>query len=92
MGTGSLDVLNARDVSQSGIGVYVPHGFASCDLDGEVELVITLPHERTFLARGTIMHQSDKGNGERHFGLHFTEMSSEHRALIRNYVRAMSGD
>jgi len=92
MGVGSLDVLNARNVSQTGIGVYVHHGFAGCDLDEEVELVITLPGERSFLARGVIKHQTDGGNEGRHFGVHFTEVTRQHRALIRDYVNARLAD
>ena len=90
MGPGRLDVLNARNVSQTGIGVYVPHGFVGCDLEAEVELVITLPSERSFLARGLIKHHTDGGSEGHHFGLVFTEISQEHRAVIRSYVRSMS--
>jgi hypothetical protein len=90
MGPGSLDVLAARNVSQTGIGVYVPHGFAGCDLDKEVELVITLPGERSFLARGLIKHRTDSGDEGHHFGLLFTTISREQRAKIRNYVRSTS--
>ncbi len=90
MGSGSLDVLAARNVSQTGISVYVPHGFAGYDLDKEVELVITLPGERSFLARGLIMHRTDGGKEGHHFGLHFTTIAREHRTKIRDYVRFTS--
>lgn len=90
MGPGRLDVLNARNVSQTGIGVYVPHGFVGCDLEAEVELVITLPGERSFLAHGLIKHKTDGGKEGRHFGLVFTEIAQEHRAAIRDFVRSMS--
>ena len=89
MGRGSLDVLNARNVSDSGIGIYVPHGFAGCDLDEEVELVITLPGERPFLARGSIKHRTDGGDEGHHFGLHFTSIDRSHREKLRAYVRAL---
>ena len=59
MGRGTLDVLHARNVSQTGIGIYVPHDFAGCDLEATVELIITLPHERPFLTHGTIKHQTE---------------------------------
>ncbi len=88
MGRASLDVLSARNVSETGIGVYVPHGFAGCDLDKEVELVITLPGERSFLARGLIMHRTDGGKEGHHFGLIFTTIAREHRTKIRDYVRS----
>ena len=88
IGAGHLDVLNARNVSQTGIGVYVPHGFQNCNLESEVELVITLPGERSFLTRGRIKHQTDSGAEGRHFGLVFTEISSNHRMAIRGFVKS----
>ena len=90
MGPGRLDVFNARNVSQTGIGVYVPHGFAGCDLEAEVELVITLPGERSFLARGLIKHHTESGDEGHHFGLVFSEISKEHRAKIRSFIRSTS--
>jgi len=90
MGRASLDVLSARNVSQTGIGVYVPHGFAGCDLDEEVELVVTLPGERAFLARGLIKHRTDGAKEGRHFGLLFTKIARENRSRIRDYVRLRS--
>ena len=59
MGQGSLDVLLARNVSETGIGVYVPHGFAGFDLEAEVELVVTLPGCTPFLTRGAIRHVTE---------------------------------
>jgi hypothetical protein len=92
MGPGSLDVLAARNVSQTGIGVYVPHGYAGCDLDKEVELVVTLPGERSFLARGLIKHRTDGGKEGHHFGLVFTTIARKNRIKIRDYVRRRSAD
>ena len=89
MGPGRLDVLRARNVSETGIGVHVPHGFEGCDPDEEVGLVLSFPGKRSFLARGTIKHRTDGGPEGHHFGLHFTKISRRHRAIIREFVRAM---
>jgi hypothetical protein len=86
-GRGSLDVLRARNVSQTGIGVFVPHAFEGFDLEEEVELVITLPGERSFLARGILKHWTDGGRAGCHFGVHFTEMTRAQRAKVRDFVR-----
>ena len=91
MGRGRLDVLRARNVSETGIGVYVPHGFEGCDLDEEVGLVLSFPGQRAFLARGIIKHRTDGGHEGHHFGLHFTKISRAHRAIIRAFVAAMQG-
>jgi hypothetical protein len=90
MGRASLDVLVARNVSQTGIGVYVPHAFIGCNLEEEVALVISLPGERSFLARGIIMHRTESGEEGHHFGLRFTKIGRPQRAKIRDYVRSMS--
>ena len=87
MGRGSLDVLHARNVSATGLGVYVPHGFAGFDLAAEVELVVTLPRAQPFLSRGVIKHVTDSPDEARHFGLHFTQIKKPHRKAIENYVR-----
>lgn len=88
MGRASLDVLHARNVSATGVGVYVPHGFAGFDLAEEVELVVTLPRTQPFLARGVIKHVTDSANEARHFGLYFTQIKKAHRVAIERYVRS----
>ena len=90
MGRASLDVLRARNVSVTGLGVHVPHGFAGIDLAEEVELVVTLPGERPFLTRGVIKHVTSQGEDRRHFGLHFTSLDPRQRGLIEGYVEARS--
>jgi c-di-GMP-binding flagellar brake protein YcgR len=87
MGRDSLDVLLARNVSATGLGVYVPHGFLGFDLAAEVELVVTLPRRTPFLARGIIKHVTDDEGEARHFGLHFTQIKKAHRRAIEDYVR-----
>lgn len=90
MGRDSLDVLHARNVSETGLGVWVAHGFAGFDLAAEVELVVTLPGERSFLACGVIKHVT-AGSGEaNHFGLHFTKLGRDARARVADYVSSRS--
>ena len=84
-GRNSLDVLNARDVSVSGIGVFVAHGFEGCDIDSEVELVITLPSQRPFLAHGRVRHETHH-EPARFFGVQFTQLAPDHADRIRAYL------
>jgi c-di-GMP-binding flagellar brake protein YcgR len=86
VGRESLDILRARDISESGLGVYVPHRFEGCDIDSEVALVITLPGQRTFMARGQVKHHAE-GTTSNFFGVQFTRISAPHRAKIRAYVK-----
>ena len=88
MGRGSLDVLHARNVSATGLGIYVPHGFAGIDLSQEVELVVTLPGVRSFLARGVIRHVTDAHGDARHFGVELTSIADKDREAILGYVRS----
>lgn len=93
IGRASLDVLRARNVSSTGLGVYVSHGFAGIDLAQEVQLVVTLPGRRSFLARGIIKHVTEGGADQRHFGLEFTAIAAEGREAILNYVGSrLDGD
>lgn len=87
MGRGFLDVLTARDVSLGGLGVCVPHGFAGCDIDAEVELIVTLGRDRPFKARGAIRHHGGPG-AEHVFGVEFTELSAEQQEAVEHYIRA----
>lgn len=86
MGSDSLDVLRAKDVSVSGIGVRVPHRFAGCDILSEVELVITLPGGRPFIAQGVVRHSRLEGSSSDFFGIEFTSISDDNLDRIRGYV------
>jgi hypothetical protein len=88
MGRASLDVLHARNVSTTGLGVYVPHGSAGFDLAAEVELIVTLPSVTPFSARGEIKHVTAARDNPNHFGLVFTQISDANRQSIERYVEA----
>ena len=91
MGRGSLDVLRARNVSTTGLGIFVSHGFEGVDLAEEVELVVTLPGEKPFLAMGVIKHVTESEAGAQHFGLEFTALAGSHRRALEQYVRSRQG-
>ncbi len=86
VGRQSIDIFAARDVSQTGLGLFVAHGFEGCDLEAGVELVVTLPGERAFSARGQVMHRTIAGDDSLFFGVHFTALADDHRARIERYV------
>jgi len=87
VGENSLDVLKARDISVAGIGVQVDHDFNGIGLDEEIELVISLPNTKTFLAKGIIRHRNRNHQGKTHFGLEFVQITERCRELIRSYIR-----
>jgi c-di-GMP-binding flagellar brake protein YcgR len=86
MGQGFLEVLAARDISVGGLGIRVPHGFEGCDIEGEVELIVTLGRARPFKARGAIRHASQSGS-DQVFGVEFTKLAPEQRQAIENYIQ-----
>ena len=86
MGDGFLDVLYARDVACGGVGVHVPHGFKGCDLDQEVELIVSLPGSRSFCVSGRIRH-STTFRDETFFGVEFTNLASADRDKLKRYVK-----
>ena len=88
MGSHSLDVLRARDISSTGIGVFVPHRFEGIDLANPVELVISLPKQRPFVTRGRIRHASERGGETPFYGVELTQLSNEHRSRLTAYLRS----
>lgn len=84
MGHGFLDFFTVRDISGGGMGILVPHRFQGCNLKHEVELLISLPAERPFLAKGVIIHREEVGKD--FFGISFTELRRSDRMRIDQYV------
>ena len=86
LGANSLDILNARDVSLTGLGIYVPHCFEGCDIDSDVELVISLPQRKSFVAMGRIRHRTETGWGSAFFGVQFTRIGLVEQDALRDYL------
>jgi len=87
MGNGFLDVLNARDISVGGLGIRVTHDFVDCDIDADVELIVTLGRARPFKTAGAIRHYS-KTTGDHVFGIEFTSLSAEQCEAIEAYIQS----
>lgn len=84
MGRDSLDIVNARDLSATGLGVRVPHGFEDCSFDNALDLVITLPGRRPFQARANLRHYQGRSNS--YVGVEFTGLPERSKVLIEQYV------
>ncbi len=87
MGPGFIDVLHARDVSTTGLGIFVPHGFVGCDVKQGVDLVIKLPGKPSFSASGVLRHRTTEGLRS-FFGVELTRISDRAREALREYVDA----
>lgn len=85
MGAASLNILYARDISLSGLGVHVPHGLREADLGNELDLLITLSGGHSFLTRGVVRHRNDVAMPN-FFGVEFSELKPSHREEIRRFI------
>lgn len=88
MGAESLNILHARDISLSGLGVHLPHGFRDSDLDNELDLLITLPGSRSFLTRGVVRHRNNVAVPN-FFGVEFRGLRSAHQQEIKRFLRRL---
>ena len=89
MGSGFIDILHARDISETGIGIEVPYLFEGCDIDQPIDLVITLPGEICFKAKGFIKHTNAALNRKGIFGVEFSEIGTGYLKEIRRYINSV---
>lgn len=85
MGNGFLDVVPARDISLGGLSVFIAHDFKGCDLNMQVDLIVTLGQSAPFKTKGVIRHRSSI-HGSHFFGVEFISLTPEHRAFLEAYV------
>jgi c-di-GMP-binding flagellar brake protein YcgR len=78
------DGFEARDISETGAGVFVPPHLEGCILKSPVTLVIKLPESQPFRARGRIIHRTKMGR--EFLGVEFMHLSDACAALIARYV------
>ena len=85
VGDNFIDVLNAKDIGEGGLSVYVPYQFAGCMIDHEIELIITLPTVRSFKTRGLIPHKGEKQGY--YFGIAFTHIEENDLEKLKDYIK-----
>ena len=88
MGGAFLEVVMALDISVGGVCIHVAHGFTPPEMSEHVQLILTLPGKKPFMAKGAIRHLTVAGGSGR-FGVEFTELEPVHRTVIENYVEQM---
>ena len=83
-GENFIEILTAVSISQEGIGIRVPHGFKGCEINNQVELVLSLPYpiNQSIRIYGKIRYIANLT-----FGVIFTKMSSENNKVIRKYIQ-----
>jgi hypothetical protein len=82
-GVNFIEILKVVDISEGGVGVKVSHGFVGCNLNQPIAFVLTIPHPKRILVRGSghIKHIS----GDR-FGIAFNTLPDNVAEQIRNYI------
>jgi len=82
-GENFLDILHAKDISETGIGIRVPHFFSGCSIDKPVSFVISLPEPCNALikVRGLVKHSNSD-----QFGVRFTQIDQKSLRLLRDYI------
>ena len=83
-GENFIETLTPVSISQKGIGISVPHGFKGCEINKQVELVLSFPYpiNQDIRVFGKIRYITNLM-----FGIIFTEMSSEDNKIIRKYIK-----
>ncbi|GIX41970.1 MAG: hypothetical protein KatS3mg129_1703 [Leptospiraceae bacterium] len=85
VGSNFIDILNAKDISEGGVGIIVDHDFEGCDIGGLIDIIITLPKKKTFKVKGRIIHKHITDS--HFFGVEFINISEEARSMIKEYVQ-----
>lgn len=82
-----IEVAQATDISEGGLGLCVPHHFEGCGLDDLVQLIIELPvpEKSYFTVMGRIVHLADD-----FFGVVFIGLNERARLQIQLYMEHCS--
>jgi hypothetical protein len=86
IGPDDLDVLYARDISECGLGVFMPHAFDASRLRSEVELIVRLPDAPSFQAGGVLRHRTVNGPLA-FFGVELIRVPESARQNLRTYIQ-----
>ncbi len=82
-GKNFLEIVQACDISEDGIGITVPNRLNGCDINSVVSVVLTLPepYKHSLRFKGKIRHISKNS-----FGVLFLEISRSDRRLVKSYI------
>ena len=85
MGSDFLEVVETHDISEGGVGFFVPHGLPSIYLGTPVGLILTLPGEQPVHIHGTLRRGGNEG-GNKHLGVKFEPLPDKIRKMIAEYL------
>ncbi|MGE4652165.1 MAG: PilZ domain-containing protein [Myxococcota bacterium] len=88
MGPHSLDVHEIRDIALRGVALYLRPDIRAPQIGSRVELILTLPGERPFLACGLVRHRTQVEADRPFLGIEFTALEARRREQLRNYLES----
>ena len=86
MGPHSLEVHEIRDLALRGVALYLRPDIRPPQVGARVELILSLPGERPFLACGVVRHRTYEQADRPFLGIEFTVMEARRREQLRNYL------
>ncbi len=78
--------MPVRDISESGVSIFVAAGFMYASVHEEQQFVIKLPNRPSFLVTGFVRHYRTRTDGKEHLGIEFKKISAKYQSFIRDYV------
>ena len=88
MGPHSLDVHEIRDIALLGVALYLRPDIRAPRIGSRVELILSLPGERPFLACGVVRHRTQVEADRPVLGIEFTALEARRREQLRNYLES----
>lgn len=88
MGNGFLEIVKAVDISQQGVGIYLPRPLTSSEIEAEVEIVLTLPAERPIHTHGVIRRREGTQSGI--IGIEFVRTPAKALEALDRYIERRS--
>jgi hypothetical protein len=85
MGEGFYDRCRVRDVSISGVSIFVPHSFEGCNIDTALDMFFTMPDKQSFKAKGLLRHLGISGRP--YFGIKILSFDGLGQEIWSNYVK-----
>jgi CheY-like chemotaxis protein len=82
LGETFLEILKVQNMSITGLAITAPHGLDGNSINKDISIIVSIPKERPFKAKGTIKHV-----GGDSFGVEFKEVKPEDIDIIKSYIK-----
>jgi CheY-like chemotaxis protein len=87
LGFASVHLGLVRDISLTGVGVFIPHFSNDVMASSTIECMLKLPNEAAFSFTGIIKHVGS--THEFYFGIEFDEITENNRKKLEDYINSL---